>query len=56
MELETLKSYIKTHWKTEFIQQSKFPAIAFIFFDKKSNSGFCLCVDHWGLNNLIIKN
>ena len=34
VELETLKTYIKTHLKTEFIQPSKSPADALIFFDK----------------------
>ena len=56
MELETLKTYIETHLKTGFIQLSKSPASAFILFDKKSDNSFCLCMDYWGLNNLIIKN
>ncbi len=56
MELETLKTYIETHLKTGFIQPSKSPAGAPIFFDKKPNGSFHLCVDYWGLNNLTIKN
>ena len=56
VELETLKTYIETHLKTGFIWPSKFLVGAPIFFDKKLDSSFCLCVDYWGLNNLTIKN
>ena len=56
MELETLKTYIKTHLKTGFIRPSKSPAGAPILFDKKPDGSFCLCVDYRGLNNLTIKN
>ena len=56
VELETLKTYIKTHLKTGFIRPSKSPASAPILFDKKTNGSFRLCVDYWGLNNLTIKN
>ena len=56
VELETLKTYIKTHLKTGFIRPFKFPAGAPILFDKKSDGSFCLCIDYWGLNNLTIKN
>ena len=56
LELETLKTYIKTHLKTGFIWPSKSPAGAPILFNKKPNSSFRLCVDYWDLNNLTIKN
>ena len=56
MKLEILKTYIKIHPKTGFIQPSKFAASAPILFDKKPNGSFCLCVDYWGLNNLTINN
>ena len=56
VELETLKTYIKTHLKTGFIRPSKSPAGALIFFDKKPDGSLHLCVDYWGLNNLTIKN
>ena len=56
VELETIKTYIKTHLKTGFIQPSKFPAGAPILFDKKLDGSFRLYVDYWGLNNLTIKN
>ena len=46
VELETLKTYIKTHLKTEFIQPSKSSAGALIFFDKKLDGSLCLCVDY----------
>ena len=56
VELETLKTYIETHLKTRFIRPSKSPAGASILFDKKPDGSLCLCVDYWGLNNLMIKN
>ena len=56
VELETLKTYIKTHLKTGFIQPSKSPAGAPILFDKKPDGRFWLCVNYRGLNNLTIKN
>ena len=56
VELKTLKTYIKTHLKTGFIQPSKSPAGAPILFDKKPDGSLRLCVDYQGLNNLTIKN
>ena len=56
VELETLKTYIKTHFKTGFIWLSKSLASAPIFFDKKPDGSLFLCVDYRGLNNLTIKN
>ena len=56
MELETLKTYIKTHLKTGFIWPSKFPADAPILFDKKSDGSLWLFVNYQSLNNLMIKN
>ena len=56
IELDTLKTYIKTHLKTGFIQRSKSPTGAPILFDKKPDGSLYLCVDYWGLNNLMIKN
>ncbi len=55
MELETLKTFIKTHLKTGFIRPSKFPAGAPIFFNKKPDRSLRLCVDYQGLNNIKIK-
>ena len=56
VELETLKTYIKTNLANGFIRTFKSPAKALILFDRKPNRSFCLCVNYWGLNNLIIKN
>ena len=56
MELETLKTYIKTHLKIGFIWSLKSYTYASILFDKKWDSSLHLCVDYWGLNNLTIKN
>ena len=56
VELETLKTYIKTNLKNGFIKPSKSPAGAPILFDKKPDGSLRLCVDYRGLNNLTIKN
>ena len=56
MELETLKTYIKTHLKTGFIQPSKSSAGTLILFDKKPDGNLWSCVNYQGLNNLTIKN
>ena len=56
IELETLKIYIETNLANGFIQPSKSLAEAPILFDRKPDGSFCLCMDYWGLNNLIIKN
>ena len=56
VELETLKIYIKTYFKTRFIQLSKSLAGAFILFNKKPNRSFHLYIDYQGHNNLTIKN
>ena len=56
MELETLKTYIKTNLANGFICPLKSPADAPILFNKKPDGNFCLCVDYWGLNNITIKN
>ncbi len=56
VKFETLKTYIKTHLKTEFIQTSKSSVGTSILFDTKFNGCLHLCVDYRGLNNLTIKN
>ena len=56
VELKTLKSYIETNLANGFIQPSKSPASAPIFFVQKPNGSLRFCVDCWGLNNLMIKN
>ena len=56
IELETLKSYIKTNLVNGFIRSFKSPARAPILFDKKPNENLRFCVDYQNLNNLIIKN
>ena len=56
IELETLKAYIETKLAHCFIQSLKSPIRAPIFFVQKSNGNLCLCINYWGLNNLMIKN
>ena len=56
VELETLKTYIKTNLANGFICPSKSPAGAPILFNKKPDRSLRLCVDYWGLNNITIKN
>lgn len=46
VELETLNTYIETQLKTGFIRSSKSPSDAPIFFDKKLDSSFHLCVSY----------
>ena len=46
IELETLKTYIKTHVKTGFIQPSKSPVGTLILFDKKPDKSFHLYIDY----------
>ena len=56
VELETLKTYIKTNLANGFIRTSKFLAGAPILFDRKPNRSLRFYVDYWGFNNLTIKN
>ena len=56
VELETLKTYIKTNLANGFICPSKSPVGAPILFDRKPDGSFRLCVDYRGLNNITIKN
>ena len=56
VELETLKTYIKTNLANSFIRPSKSPAGAPILFDWKPNESLRLCMNYWGLNNITIKN
>lgn len=56
IELKTLKTYIKTHLKTEFIKLFKFLVCGPILFDKKLDKNLYLYVNYQGLNNLTIKN
>ena len=56
VELEILKTYIKTNLANSFIWPLKFPARALILFNRKPNENLRFCVNYWGLNNIIIKN
>ena len=56
VELETLKTYIKTNLANGFIRPSKSPAGAPILFNRKSDRSLRLCMDYRGLNNITIKN
>ena len=56
VELETLKTYIETNLANDFIWPSKSPTNAPILFVRKPEGSFRLCMDYWGLNNLMIKN
>lgn len=56
VELEILKIYIETHLRTGFIHLFKSSARAFILYDQKSDTSFCLYVNYQGLNNLTLKN
>ena len=56
VELETLKTYIKTNLANGFIQPFKCSARALILFDRKLDRNLRLCVDYGDFNNLTIKN
>ena len=56
VKLKTLKTYIKTNLANGFIWPSKSPAGTPIIFVRKPDGSLRLCVDYWGLNNLIIRN
>ena len=56
VELETLKTYIKTNLANDFIWALKSLAGALILFVCKPNGSFCLCINYHELNNLTIKN
>ena len=56
VELETLKTYIKTNLANGFIRPSKSHAGAPILFVCKPNGSLWLCIDYQSLNNLIIKS
>ena len=56
VELETLKTYIKTNLANDFIRPSKSPARAPILFNWKPDRSLRFCVDYRGLNNITIKN
>ena len=56
VELETLKTYIKTNLANSFIRPSKSPVRAPIFFNQRADKSFRRCVDYWVLNNITIKN
>ena len=56
VELETLKTYIKTNLANGFIWPLKSFARASILFNKKSDRNLHFCINYWDFNNLIIKN
>ena len=56
IELETLKTYIKTNLANGFIRPSKSPTGALILLNKKPDRSLRLCMDYRGLNNITIKN
>ena len=56
VELETLKTYIKTNLANSFIWPSKSFARAPILFDRKPERSFRFCVDYQSFNNQTIKN
>ena len=56
VELEILKTYIKTNLANGFIWSSKSPIGVSILFDKKPDESLRFCMNYRGLNNIIIKN
>ena len=56
VELETLKTYIKTNLANGFILPFNSSAGALIFFDRKSDRSLRLYMDYRGFNNITTKN
>ena len=54
IELEILKTYIKTILANGFIQPFQSPAWALILCKKKPNKSLRFCIDDWGLINITI--
>ena len=46
MEIEILKTYIKTNMANGFIRSFKYPAGTPILFDRKLDGSFCLCINY----------
>ena len=55
-ELEVLRKYIDENLANGFIQHSRSPTGAPIFFIKKKDDTFCMVVDYRGLNKMTIRN
>jgi hypothetical protein len=53
-KLKSLKNYINEYMKKNFIIKFVSSAKKFIFFVKKTNDKFCLCVNYKNLNEIII--
>lgn len=56
IKLKTLKTYIKIYLVNELIKSSNFLTKAIIFFMKKLDESFYLCLNNWSFNNLTINN
>ena len=56
VELKTLKTYIETNLANSFICSSKSLAGTYIFFIRKPNINFYLCMDYRNFNQFIIRN
>ena len=56
VELETLKTYIKTNLANNFIWPFKSPTRAPNLFDRKPDKSLCLYVNYQDFNNITIKN
>ena len=56
IELEILKTYIKTSLANGFIRSFESSIGALILFNQKPDGSLRICVDYWDLNNITIKN
>ena len=55
-ELDVLRKYLEENLSNDFIQHSRSPAGAPVFFVKKKDGSLRLVVDYRGLNNITVRN
>jgi hypothetical protein len=55
-EFTTFREYIDENFEKMFIQHSKFPIGALILFFNRKDVSLQMCVNYYGLNQLIVKN
>jgi len=55
-ELGDLRRQLKELLDADYLHPFKSPYGAPVLFQKKHDGFLCLCIDHWGLNKITVKN